>query len=436
LNGGSHGHTQSDLGQTAGFYGDDEDAPKDMTGTSAPEPEILGDSSPAQKKKRRYSGTGLRRKPKDVRDGRGDLQYFEEADDAGYKGDREDTTPVEVFPASPEREPARDKRASEVRDVAPAPPVQPLEFGKIPRPVNPKEAQTQRDSRVEYFLLLEDLTAGMKRPCIMDLKMGTRQYGVDANPKKQKSQQGKCAKTTSRELGVRLCGLQVWDVKTQSYVFKDKYYGRELKKGAEFQAALTRFLYDGVDRASILRHVPTVLQKLDQLEVIIKRLRGYRFYAASLLMFYDGDVSSDNNNNNNNTNPNNQHYIDDSTTDFATDTEDPAASHHAQARHNSKKKKSRREIDFKMADFANCVTAGDLSALCDRPCPPRHPDEPDNGFLRGLRSLRRYFLRIQRDTRREMGLVCHQGRNGGEMGFGGDGEFDFDLEEEEGDVSE
>ena len=57
-------------------------------GTSA-EPEIFGDSSPAQKKKRRYSGTGLRRKTKDVRDGRGDLQYFGEADDAGYKGGRE-----------------------------------------------------------------------------------------------------------------------------------------------------------------------------------------------------------------------------------------------------------------------------------------------------------------------------------------------------------
>jgi hypothetical protein len=442
LNGGSHGHTQSDLGQTVGFYEDGEDVPKDMTGTSAPEPEILGDSSPAQKKKRRYSGSGLRRKAKDVRDGRGELQYFEEADDAGYKGDREDSTPVEVFPASPERLSAPDTRPAE-KDVAPAPPVQPLEFGKIPRPVNPKEAQTQRDSRVEYFLLLEDLTAGMKRPCIMDLKMGTRQYGVDANPKKQKSQQGKCAKTTSRELGVRLCGLQVWDVKTQSYVFKDKYYGRELKKGAEFQAALTRFLYDGVDRASILRHVPTVLQKLDQLEVIIKRLRGYRFYAASLLMFYDGDVSlsdSNSNNNNNNSNGNQQqHYIEDSTTDFATDTEEPSSSaaphhnqHHGPPRRS--KKKSRREIDFKMADFANCVTAGDLSAR-DRPCPPRHPDEPDNGFLRGLRSLRRYFLRIQRDTRAEMGLVCHQqGRSGTAGGF--DGEFDFDEEEDEGDVSE
>ncbi|KAK5660661.1 hypothetical protein OQA88_12025 [Cercophora sp. LCS_1] len=387
--------SHSDVSQMA-ILSDDEAAPKDVTGTSAPEPEILAESPAEKKKKRRYSGTGLRRKPKDVRDARGDLKYYEEADDVGYKSNKEDAgrgTPQKEFPQRPQtpqeygfpdhgQEMALSTIPSSAASELPSPTA---EFKKIPRPINPKEAQTQRDSRVEYFLLLEDLTAGMKRPCIMDLKMGTRQYGVDANPKKQQSQQGKCAKTTSRELGVRVCGLQVWDVKTQNYIFKDKYYGRDLKKGQEFQDALTRFLYDGVDCASILRHIPTVLQKLDQLEVIIARLRGYRFYAASLLMFYDGDVSEEG-----------HQYdtaIEDSTTDFATDTEDAPR----------RTKRNKRDIDFKIADFANCITPGDLAK--DKPCPPKHPNEPDRGFLRGLRSLRKYFLKIQRDTRAEMGLV-------------------------------
>ncbi|KAK1778495.1 SAICAR synthase-like protein [Copromyces sp. CBS 386.78] len=417
--------------------GVEDDGPQDVTGTSAPEPEILKDASPAQPvKKRRYSGTGLRRKPKDVQDARGDLHYFEEADSAAYKADNEesvfevDSVDEQDFAAAKEsigpldtfhngtngtngvndENAIADDDDDEIHE----------EIAKIPRPINPKEAQTQTDSRVEYFLLLEDLTAGMKRPCIMDLKMGTRQYGVEASPKKQKSQQGKCAKTTSRELGVRVCGLQVWDVATQSYVFKDKYYGRDLKAGQEFQDALTRFLYDGVDRASILRHIPTVLHKLSELEVIIRRLKGYRFYAASLLMFYDGEPLPPPTPPTPATTTHSEYDTaleDYYSTDFATDNDDATFMASKQRTHNGnafshgnggqrKKRKDKHEIDFKMADFANCVTAEDLRAngIEGKPCPPQFPEEPDNGFLRGLRSLRRYFLRIQRDVRRELGM--------------------------------
>ena len=57
--------------------------------------------------------------------------------------------------------------------------------------------------------MLENLTAGMKYPCIMDVKIGRRMYDLDADPEKIARTRRKAAQTTTESLGFRLSGMKM-----------------------------------------------------------------------------------------------------------------------------------------------------------------------------------------------------------------------------------
>ena len=211
---------------------------------------------------------------------------------------------------------------------------------------------------------------------------------------------------------------------TQTYITQDKYSGREVRPD-DFNSVLESFLFDG--ERLLAYQIPVLLQKLYALARIIHRLKGYRFYGCSILLIYDGDRES-------------QEVFRSSVLEHPSsrnkrgESLERRSSSQSQPGQNtlrrshsenllvgsvaarSSGRRKRGEINVRIVDFAHTTTGRDWLPYADAKdrnqphdvlssCegyhaevdpetgliyarfPPYYPEQPDRGFLMGLKNL-------------------------------------------------
>uniref|UniRef100_UPI00358ECB97 inositol hexakisphosphate kinase 2-like n=1 Tax=Myxine glutinosa TaxID=7769 RepID=UPI00358ECB97 len=139
------------------------------------------------------------------------------------------------------------------------------------------------------FLLLENLVSHYVRPCVLDLKMGTRQHGDDTPAYKVAHMIRKCQNSTSSVLGFRISGMQVYRADTGHCCFMNKHDGQLLsERGCE--EALVCFFSNG----KRLRHelINMALQRCIRLKEVLEQQDSWRFYSSSLLIVYEGQLAA------------------------------------------------------------------------------------------------------------------------------------------------
>jgi len=132
------------------------------------------------------------------------------------------------------------------------------------------------------FLVLENITKGFIKPCLMDIKIGAQTFGPDATEEK-KAKEAKSYVGTKIPFGFSVLGII--SNTNQGHNRLTKAFGRSLNE-RNLDAILENFL-DNLDRKLAVKVAKCFLEKLDIVLDFFFNQLTYHVFASSLLFVYD-----------------------------------------------------------------------------------------------------------------------------------------------------
>ncbi|ORY39165.1 SAICAR synthase-like protein [Rhizoclosmatium globosum] len=137
----------------------------------------------------------------------------------------------------------------------------------------------------DWCVLMENVVDSLANPSIVDVKIGTRLYGRDASEAKRMRMEEQARVTTSGEMGLRICGMKLFNPISETYTIHGKEFGRSLTPstlGSGFKEFFQHIRNSSL-RQTILSEFICKTQEL----ISVLKQAECRIYAASILLAFD-----------------------------------------------------------------------------------------------------------------------------------------------------
>lgn len=164
------------------------------------------------------------------------------------------------------------------------------------RPAAPLAKTKTKKIVTDKALVLENVSAGFKRPNILDVKLGVRLWADDAAADKKKRFDIVTEETTHKKFGFRIAGMRVWQgpgasVDGGGFKIYDKDYGRVTINNDNVAEAFRDFIFTpsaGIDEELGKMVAEAFLVDLERIQKLLEGQES-RMYSASLLFVFEGD---------------------------------------------------------------------------------------------------------------------------------------------------
>ncbi|KAJ2083613.1 hypothetical protein H4R24_000671 [Coemansia sp. RSA 988] len=153
----------------------------------------------------------------------------------------------------------------------------PVYYGKLQR------SNDDVDSENSEFICLENLVDGFDKPCVVDIKIGSRLWDIDAAPEKQAAMVKKAQRTTSGRLGIAVTGM-----KLHGQPSEDREWCRDLTETTILDAL--EYYFSGAEKAVSREYRDYIIRQfILEITELIQVIEGteLRMYSSSLLFVYD-----------------------------------------------------------------------------------------------------------------------------------------------------